>query len=136
MNDDIGPLFPNALTCNLRHSYQEADYKTETSVYTDPLERRSALRQASGVEKITFQCGSWVNIRKLEICDNDGTYTKLQRVTHRLIDATCLRVCKSFYAICCDMIYKQNAFAFDDASNWKNATGDQYPLEIRSLMID
>lgn len=75
-------------------------------------------------------------IRELEICDDDGIYTKLQRVTHRLIDATCIRVCKSFYAIGSDMLYKQNAFAFDDASNWKNAPGDQYPLEIRSLMLD
>lgn len=134
VKDDVGTLSPQTITSNICGCYQEAEYRIfHPDIINLYQGRGSCIKLVVGLRNRIFELGSQ-NLKKLEIQDEEGVYTRLQRVLRRVIDASCLRVCKLIYYLGSEMLYRQNDFTFD-LTYFRKYLGPQR-ITASSLMLD
>lgn len=106
---DIGSLSPRAITSNLSEGYQEACYEITRSAFFGPVDPPKPLIDRHN--SVAFERGPQF-IKKTQLSDESGLYIQLQRVSRRVVDATCLRACKKLHGFGSEMLYRQNTFTF------------------------
>ncbi|CZR64051.1 uncharacterized protein PAC_13948 [Phialocephala subalpina] len=98
-------LLPLVAACNLERWFRQPHFEERGS------RRERVESEDSAPEVVDDPCGlptlAWIRHK-----DENGQYTEMRYINRKLIDASCLRACQSFFDIGQRILYNMNSFEF------------------------